>query len=234
MMQAQFLRFFGVLKKRVLLFLFATIFIPAMGRSLSLLSVKDRVLEIQSQRGELWNDININLPQQTFVLIAYKKNQILELWTTLPTPQKIKTYPWTATSGKLGPKLKQGDKQIPEGVYHLTHLNPMSQYHLSIGVNYPNTEDRQISQDLKVLDPGGDIFIHGRNKTIGCIPIGDVAIEELFVLVSRMGVDRFTLLIAPTRLPLPHPKTLVPQATSPALVKKYDELKKALMHYQSY
>ena len=56
--------------------------------------------------------------------------------------QRIKTYEICRTSGKVGPKKEQGDHQIPEGYYHINRFNPVSSYHLSIGINYPNKSDR--------------------------------------------------------------------------------------------
>jgi len=122
-----------------------------------------------------------------------------EVWgeNTAGAPALIKTYPFTGFSGALGPKLKQGDHQIPEGIYPITGLNPNSSYHLSIKVGYPSEEDRQIAKKDGRTDLGGDIFVHGKSVTIGCIPLGDSAIEEVFALTVRVGVENSRILIVP-------------------------------------
>ncbi len=90
----------------------------------------------------------------------------------------LKTIPICAKSGGLGPKRKQGDGQVPEGFYEITAFNPNSNYHLSLKVGYPNKSDRIKSS----TDPGGDIMIHGFCVTIGCIPLQNDPVEELYVL----------------------------------------------------
>lgn len=116
------------------------------------------------------------------LMIAYKKDQVLEVWARQAGTGKmkmLKKYPICRSSGLPGPKRKEGDRQVPEGFYTVTHLNPNSSYHLSVGINYPNASDRILSDRDQ---PGSDIFIHGKCVTIGCIPLGDEAIEELYLL----------------------------------------------------
>jgi murein L,D-transpeptidase YafK len=115
-------------------------------------------------------------------LRSFKLEGQLEIWIknkSDKTYQLLKTVPVCASSGTLGPKRRQGDGQVPEGFYEISSLNPYSSYHLSLKVGYPNKSDR-----LKALgkDPGGDIMIHGKCVTIGCIPIQDRPVEELYVL----------------------------------------------------
>ncbi|MFP2994661.1 L,D-transpeptidase family protein [Spongiivirga sp. MCCC 1A20706] len=137
------------------------------------------------------------LPEQ-MLFIALKEERILELWGEADANWKlIKKYPFTAFSGKLGPKLKEGDKQIPEGVYKIEYLNPNSAYHLSLKVNYPNAFDKQKAAEENRTKLGGDIFIHGKAVTIGCIPIGDKAIEEVFVLASKAMNKGIKVIISP-------------------------------------
>ncbi|MCC2546966.1 hypothetical protein LJY25_10960 [Hymenobacter sp. BT175] len=90
----------------------------------------------------------------------------------------LKSYPLAACSGSLGPKRREGDGQVPEGFYTIDRFNPSSLYHLSLGLDYPNAVDRQLGS----AKPGGDIFIHGSNVTIGCLPITDAGIEEVYLL----------------------------------------------------
>lgn len=166
-------------------------------------------------------------------LVIYKKERLLQLWTNDQNKKLIKEYAMTAFSGKLGPKNRQGDLQIPEGLYRATFLHPNSQYHLSIKVSYPNDNDKKRAQKNKIKDPGGDIFIHGSNVTIGCVPIGDHAIEELFYLVGKAGLLNTKILIAPQKLPFPELSTFLGKTTQDSLIQaKYKNLQKALADFQ--
>lgn len=116
---------------------------------------------------------------------AFKQEERLEVWAKNKadnTFMKIKKYAFCKNSGKLGPKRKEGDKQIPEGFYYIDRFNPSSKFYLSLGLNYPNTSDLLLSDQEK---PGSDIFIHGGCATVGCIPITNEKIKELFVLASE-------------------------------------------------
>lgn len=131
-------------------------------------------------------------------LVGFKEEKMLQVYCEDSTGCKlIKTYPFTAYAGKLGPKLKNGDKQIPEGIYEVEYLNPNSSYYLSIKVNYPNQLDRKKSRFTDVSQMGGDIFIHGKSATIGCIPIGDEAIEEVFLMTSKANNRKAKIIISP-------------------------------------
>ncbi|MDB5232964.1 MAG: exported protein, partial [Chitinophagaceae bacterium] len=99
----------------------------------------------------------------------------------------------------LGPKRMQGDYQVPEGFYYINEFNPNSTYHLSLGINYPNMSDRILSDSA---EPGGDIYIHGSCLTVGCIPIQDSQIEELYILATyakNSGQDFIPVHIFPVR-----------------------------------
>jgi murein L,D-transpeptidase YafK len=88
-------------------------------------------------------------------------------------------YPLAATSGTLGPKRYAGDGQVPEGCYRIDRFNPLSAFHLSLGLDYPTAADVLATGPA---DPGGDIFIHGSNVTDGCLPLTDAGIEEVYLL----------------------------------------------------
>ena len=109
----------------------------------------------------------------------------------------IKSYPFTGFSGGLGPKLRKGDGQIPEGVYAIEYLNPNSQFHLSVKLDYPNVFDKTKGRADGRDRLGFDIFIHGGSATIGCIPIGDAGIEEVFLMVSEVGINNVTAIVSP-------------------------------------
>lgn len=114
----------------------------------------------------------------------------------------VRSYPILAASGATGPKLRQGDGQVPEGVYRAILLNPDSRFHLSIELDYPSAFDRRKAREDGRSGLGGDIFIHGRDVSIGCLAMGDEAIEELFVLVADTGLRNVRVIIAPRDLRL--------------------------------
>jgi hypothetical protein len=83
-------------------------------------------------------------------------------------------------------------------VYRISFLNPNSAYHVSLRVNYPNAFDRKMAAKDGRKDLGGDIMIHGKNLSAGCLAMGDDAAEELFVLAAQTGLPKVKLIIAPT------------------------------------
>ncbi|HEY3430502.1 MAG TPA: L,D-transpeptidase family protein, partial [Cyclobacteriaceae bacterium] len=130
------------------------------------------------------------------------KEQKLEVWVKENGKQKfvlLHTYDFCTSSGTLGPKRKEGDLQIPEGVYYINHFNPLSNFYLSLGLNYPNASDKILSHKTS---PGGSIYIHGNCVTIGCIPITDDKIKELYVLAVEArnnGQEKIPVHVFPTR-----------------------------------
>lgn len=121
--------------------------------------------------------INVNV-----LIKAYKYEQIVHVYVKSKSEKEWRLYeelPFNCTSGDLGPKRQEGDYQIPEGYYHVNHFNPYSNFHLSLGVSYPNKADKIKSTFPK---KGGAIYMHGGCATIGCIPIENEPIKELYVL----------------------------------------------------
>lgn len=124
---------------------------------------------------------NINLNELNILIVAYKSEKELDLYVKKKSEiiyKKLTTYDICSSSGTLGPKRKVGDYQVPEGFYHIDRFNPTSQFYLSLGINYPNKSDR-IKSTAK--NPGGDIFIHGSCVTIGCMPLTDEKIKEVYL-----------------------------------------------------
>lgn len=118
-------------------------------------------------------------------IVAYKNEGKLEIWLKNKNQSvysMFKSYDFSAHSGKLGPKVKEGDFQTPEGYYAINAFNPQSNFYLSLGVNYPNQADLFRSGKNK---PGGDIYIHGNQVTVGCIPLTDDKIKEVYVLATE-------------------------------------------------
>jgi murein L,D-transpeptidase YafK len=131
-----------------------------------------------------------------------KDGRRLELWAAKSSGERVRVTAWPvlAASGGEGPKLREGYRQVPEGIYQIEGLNPNSAYHLSLKVGYPNSSDRAWAARDGRTRLGGDIFIHGKDVSIGCLAIGDDAIEELFWLAGTVGRGAFTVVIVPTDL----------------------------------
>jgi L,D-transpeptidase catalytic domain len=143
-------------------------------------------------------------PPARVALLVFKREKRLSLWAAGANGRWrfIRAYPVLAASGSQGPKLREGDYQVPEGLYRIEYLNPASSYHLSMKVSYPNAFDREMAARDHRTRLGGDIFIHGKNVSIGCIAVGDPAIEELFTLVAETGLARTRVIVAPADLRL--------------------------------
>ena len=126
--------------------------------------------------------MDLSLKNVKVMIKAYKYEQIVKIYVQSKTEKVWRVYkkfPFNCTSGDLGPKRKEGDFQIPEGYYKVNHFNPYSNFHLSLGVSYPNKADK-IKSPFK--DKGGAIYMHGGCATIGCIPIEDEPIKEVYIL----------------------------------------------------
>lgn len=126
-------------------------------------------------------ELGIQFPIANLYIRIFKQEKQLEIWASNKEEfQLIATYPFTNFSGTVGPKNREGDLQIPEGFYQITHFNPKSKFHLSLKISYPNDVDVLRNKSIQQL--GGDIYIHGGDYTVGCIPIGDENISVLYWL----------------------------------------------------
>lgn len=126
--------------------------------------------------------ISVNAENYDIYLRAFKHDKKLEVWlknTESNTYKLFKTYDICASSGDLGPKRQEGDGQVPEGFYTIDLFNPTSNYYLSMRVSYPNASDAILKTSKNA---GGAIMIHGNCVTIGCMPMTDDKIKELYVL----------------------------------------------------
>lgn len=146
---------------------------------------------------------NIKLNEMNILITAYKQEDILEIYAKNKndkTYKKIAEYKIAAKSGILGPKRMEGDLQVPEGFYYIDRFNPASSYYLSLGINYPNEADRKKSNAKKL---GGDIFIHGANVTIGCMPMTDDKIKEIYlyaIYAKDNGQSKIPVYIFPFKM----------------------------------
>lgn len=141
-------------------------------------------------------------PPASLELVVFKRERVLELYAAGPDRKLkyVRRYGVTAASGGPGPKLREGDGQVPEGIYPIESLNPNSLFHLSLRVGYPNDFDRARARADGRERLGGDIMIHGNEVSIGCVAIGDEGAEDLFVLAATTGVSRVRAVIAPSDL----------------------------------
>jgi len=141
-------------------------------------------------------------PAKYMYIRSFKYDSQLEVWVKneVNAPfQLFKTYKVCALAGTLGPKRMEGDYQVPEGFYYINEFNPKSNYYLSLGINYPNASDKILSDSLR---PGSAIYIHGSCVTVGCIPITDQQIDELYILAAHakdQGQDFIPVHIFPIR-----------------------------------
>jgi murein L,D-transpeptidase YafK len=141
-------------------------------------------------------------PAKYVYIRSFKYDSQLEVWVKneRKDPYKLfKTYKVCALAGTLGPKRMEGDYQVPEGFYYINEFNARSQYHLSLGLNYPNISDRILSD---INSPGGSIYIHGSCVTVGCIPLTDPLIEEVYIITAHaknQGQDFIPVHIFPVR-----------------------------------
>ncbi|NBB94357.1 MAG: L,D-transpeptidase family protein [Planctomycetes bacterium] len=142
---------------------------------------------------------DIEYPPTKLALIGIKESKQLEVWGRNGEVafRYVRTYPVLAASGRLGPKLREGDRQVPEGLYRIESLHPNSMFHLALRVNYPNEADRMRAKADGRSNLGGDIMIHGSDASAGCLAMGDQAAEDLFVLVADVGLANTDLILAP-------------------------------------
>lgn len=139
-------------------------------------------------------------PPGRLVFVAYKKERRIDLLVPQDGRYRlVHSWPVLAASGGPGPKLREGDRQVPEGFYRFELLNPNSRFHLSLRVNYPNDEDiaRGAAEGVPVQDLGSDIMVHGGAVSIGCLAVGDPGVEEIFLLASRASLENVEILIVP-------------------------------------
>jgi len=195
-------------------------------------AIKRYGFPMEPQLKRWFESAKIAYPPREIALLAFKKERQIQLWAKDENTSwtNIHTYSMTAFSGRLGPKLKEHDMQIPEGVYRLTSLNPFSAMHLSMMINYPNNFDRlQAIKDGR-RNLGGNIFLHGKSMSVGCLAVGDKAIDQLFLLVYRVGLRHTVVIIAPNDLR--RSKPITSQFAQPRwLPELYQQITKSLRQF---
>jgi L,D-transpeptidase catalytic domain len=158
-------------------------------------AARDRLIPYFSAAG-------VPYPPARFLLLALKQERVLQLYAAAGPKEDfvfVRSFAILGASGELGPKLREGDLQVPEGVYRIEYLNPNSIAHLSLALSYPNAFDRAYAaedgRDSATL--GGDIMIHGGRASIGCIAVGNQAAEDLFVLAADSDWQQALVVISP-------------------------------------
>ena len=162
--------------------------------------VRTAVEEKQQGLEKKLSENQLTIQNFNMLIVACKDSDILDIYAKKKQDtayKKILSYKICSRSGHLGPKRKQGDKQVPEGFYHIDRFNPSSNFYLSLGINYPNLADKRKSTASNL---GGDIFIHGSCVTIGCLPVTDNYIKEIYLLAvhaKNNGQTRIPVYIFP-------------------------------------
>lgn len=153
-------------------------------------------------------------PQSPMFVRIFKEESELEVWKQRDDGRfyHFKTYPVCNWSGELGPKVRQGDKQAPEGFYAITReqMNPDSKFHLAMNLGYPNAYDRSQRRT------GEFLMIHGKCKSAGCYAMTDALIEEIYAIARESflgGHDGFQVHAFPFRMT---PENLVRHASHEA------------------
>jgi murein L,D-transpeptidase YafK len=175
-------------------------------------------------------------PPRIILMRAFKQEAVLELWAADTDDQPyalVHEYRICTSSGILGPKRRFGDEQVPEGFYELDWFNPQSNFFLSLHISYPNASDRILGSHQ---NPGGDIFLHGNCASIGCIPITDDGIKEVYwlaVLVHSQNDQHLPIEIFPARLTDGGLKALTAaHPHQPALIKFWINLKEGYDYFE--
>lgn len=178
-------------------------------------------------------------PAKYMYIRSFKYDSQMEVWVKNELKdqfQLFKTYKVCALAGTLGPKRMEGDYQVPEGFYYINEFNPRSNYYLSLGINYPNASDKMLSDSLR---PGSEIYIHGSCVTVGCIPIRDEQIDELYLLAAHakdQGQDFIPVHIFPIRYNVERSVKYLENLTKddPALKKFAARLEDAFDYFDKY
>lgn len=164
--------------------------------------VADAINKIEDTLQKQFTAAGLYWPAKEIYIRSFKYDSQLEVWARNDDSQPFKlfkTYKICALAGTMGPKRIEGDYQVPEGFYYINEFKPTSNYHLALGINYPNISDKILSD---AVSPGGAIYIHGSCVTVGCIPIQNKQIEELYVLsamAKNSGQDFIPVHIFPVK-----------------------------------
>ncbi|MCD8740415.1 L,D-transpeptidase family protein [Mucilaginibacter roseus] len=200
-----------------------------------------RVKQAYNDKEKLLNEklkpYGLSLNGINILITAFKTEQHLTVYIKAPAEakyRKFKTYSVCSMSGVLGPKRRSGDGQVPEGFYYIDRFNPASAYYLSLGLNYPNAADKIRSGKA---NPGGDIFIHGKCVTVGCLPVTDDYIKEIYVLALQAyqsGQHKIPVYIFPYKFDsISADRISSPYASDKNIIAFWDKLKKGYNQFNA-
>ncbi len=199
-------------------------------------TVEDRVAEFgEVVRGRLlprFEAAGISYPPRQLTFIGIKEERVLDVYAVGADGvfRFVWSYPVLGASGVLGPKLREGDRQVPEGIYRVPELNPNSDFHLSIRLNYPNEFDLARAAAEGRTEPGSDIMIHGDSRSRGCLAMGDPAAEDLFVLAALTGIENITVILTPVDFRSGRAPEL-PSGAPPWTPELYERITRELARY---
>ena len=201
-------------------------------------TVQDRLTEyaadVESRLRGKFSGAGLSYPPAELAYVAFKDIRRLQVYGRNDSREPwrfVREYRVQGASGTLGPKIGDGDRQVPEGVYRIEALNPNSRFHLSLRLNYPNDFDRAAAELDGRSNLGGDIMIHGARASIGCLAMGNEAAEDLFVLAALAGPEHVRVVISPTDFP--DPTSGVPSILSVWVRELYLSLRAELLQFPS-
>lgn len=231
------------MKRISLLLIFCSLLVFAFKSEPSFRAEQKKAAKVKTAYTEKWGSIkkklagiNVDTASLNICIRGFKKEQKLEVWVKSKnntTYQLYTTYDICSSSGDLGPKRCQGDGQVPEGFYRVSVFNPYSNYYVSLGVSYPNASDKVFACKR---DPGGAIMIHGNCVTIGCIPITDDKIKELYVLAVEArgcGQQDIPIHLFPARLSSEGLAALLTDANYAAYASFWKNLKTGYDYFEN-
>lgn len=195
-------------RKRFFVWVIFILFIMANAAAQTFKSQQQKFPRVQTAIAEkdaivkkMFADKKLAYPPKNIFLRAFKREGQIELWVNESGKfHLLKAYKVCAASGEIGPKRQQGDNQVPEGFYIIDRFNPVSNFYLSLGLNYPNESDKILGTRGNL---GGDIFIHGNCVSIGCMAITDDQIKELYLIAIEaraQGQTKIPVHIFPLRM----------------------------------
>jgi len=194
-------------------------------------------INIEDSLVKQFEEKKLSWPPQEMYIRSFKYDRQLEVWVKGNAKESFKlfkTYKVCMQSGTIGPKRMEGDFQVPEGFYYINEFNPNSKYHLALGLNYPNTADKILSDSIR---PGNAIYIHGSCVSTGCIPISDEPIEEVYImatLVKANGQDFIPVHVFPIKYDVKKSADYLSQTlqTKPTLIDFAARLKEAFSYFE--
>ena len=197
---------------------------------------------VKASYSDTWMSLRTELTMQginkdnfEMYIRIFKEEQTVEVWLKSEHQTKytlFKTFAICTPSGTLGPKRHEGDMQVPEGFYEISVFNPNSNYYLSLGIDYPNKSDKIIGK----TNLGGDIMIHGNCVTIGCIPITDDKIKQLYILAVEAkngGQKTIPVHIFPSKLDAEGIKNLETNFKDASLISFWKNLKTGYDYFEN-